>query len=130
MKALSLTQPWASLVVSGKKQIETRSWATSYRGPLVIHAAKGYPPYAQRFAHGISFILPQDLPLGALIGRVELVDIKRTEEVAPLISETERDYGDYSAGRFAWIFEEAEAFANPEPYKGINIFDSVQGGAA
>jgi hypothetical protein len=42
MKALTLTQPWATLVAIGAKTIETRSWATSYRGPLAIHAAAGY----------------------------------------------------------------------------------------
>lgn len=42
MKALTLTQPWATLVAIGAKQIETRGWATDYRGPLAIHAAKGY----------------------------------------------------------------------------------------
>lgn len=41
MKTLTLTQPWASLVALGQKNIETRSWRTSYRGPLAIHAAKG-----------------------------------------------------------------------------------------
>ncbi len=41
MKALSLLQPWATLVVIGVKQIETRSWSTAYRGPLLIHASKG-----------------------------------------------------------------------------------------
>lgn len=42
MKAITLTQPWATLVAIGAKRIETRSWATSYRGPLAIHAAKGF----------------------------------------------------------------------------------------
>lgn len=42
MKALTLTQPYATLVAIGSKHIETRSWATSYRGPLAIHAAAGY----------------------------------------------------------------------------------------
>lgn len=42
IKALTLTQPWATLVAIGAKKIETRSWATSYRGPLLIHAAAGY----------------------------------------------------------------------------------------
>lgn len=41
MKAITLTQPWATLVAIGVKKIETRSWATAYRGPLAIHAAKG-----------------------------------------------------------------------------------------
>lgn len=42
MKVLTLTQPWATLVAIGAKRIETRSWPTSYRGPLAIHAATGY----------------------------------------------------------------------------------------
>lgn len=41
MKAISLTQPFATLVALGQKKIETRSWCTSFRGPLAIHAAKG-----------------------------------------------------------------------------------------
>lgn len=44
MKALTLTQPWATLVAIGAKRIETRSWSTTYRGPLAIHAAKGLGP--------------------------------------------------------------------------------------
>ncbi len=38
MKALTILQPWASLIACGAKKIETRSWATKYRGPLAIHA--------------------------------------------------------------------------------------------
>src|SRR5258708_5270609 len=43
VKALTLWQPWASLIAVGAKTIETRSWSTSYRGPLAIHAAKRKP---------------------------------------------------------------------------------------
>lgn len=50
MKALTLTQPWASLVAIGAKSIETRSWSTPYRGRLVIHAAKNVPSEAVDFA--------------------------------------------------------------------------------
>lgn len=42
MKALTILQPWASLIACGAKKIETRSWATKYRGPIAIHAAKNY----------------------------------------------------------------------------------------
>jgi hypothetical protein len=42
MKAITLYQPWAMLVALGKKQIETRSWKTDYRGPLAIHVAKKF----------------------------------------------------------------------------------------
>lgn len=44
VKALTLTQPYATLVAIGAKKIATRSWSTSYRGPLAIHAAKGLGP--------------------------------------------------------------------------------------
>jgi hypothetical protein len=43
MKALTLSQPFATLVAIGAKRIETRSWSTNYRGPLAIHAAKTIP---------------------------------------------------------------------------------------
>lgn len=49
VRAISLWQPWASLIVTGAKTYETRSWSTSYRGPLVICAAKGgLPKYEER----------------------------------------------------------------------------------
>jgi hypothetical protein len=47
LKTLTLTQPWATLVAIGAKRIETRSWGTSYRGPLAIHAAKTFPGWAK-----------------------------------------------------------------------------------
>jgi activating signal cointegrator 1 len=43
VKALSLWQPWASLIALRVKTVETRSWRTSYRGPLAIHATKRVP---------------------------------------------------------------------------------------
>lgn len=49
MKALTLTQPWATLVATGAKLIETRSWYTAYRGPLAIHAARTIPPNVRKY---------------------------------------------------------------------------------
>lgn len=46
MKALTIQQPWATLIAIGAKHIETRSWSTNYRGPLAIHAGKSMPAYA------------------------------------------------------------------------------------
>lgn len=40
MKAITIRQPWASLLVTGKKHYETRGWSISYTGPIAIHAAK------------------------------------------------------------------------------------------
>jgi hypothetical protein len=40
VKALSIRQPWAHLILHGGKDIENRKWSTKYRGPILIHAAK------------------------------------------------------------------------------------------
>jgi len=53
MKALTLTQPWASLVAIGAKRIETRSWRTNFRGTIAIHAAKGFPSEAKRLCESV-----------------------------------------------------------------------------
>lgn len=47
MKALSIRQPWAWLIVNGYKDIENRSWNTKYRGPVLIHASARKPTKAE-----------------------------------------------------------------------------------
>jgi hypothetical protein len=127
MKTLSLLQPWASLVALGAKQFETRSWATSYRGDLAIHASKS--------KKSIDFIykipgmfdalssIPRDLlPFGKIIAVVRLVTcvkIPTPDQVVcgfymkqnGLIENyqvppggSEKEFGDYTPGRYAWIF--------------------------
>jgi activating signal cointegrator 1 len=49
IKVITLHQPWATLMAIGAKRIETRSWYTSYRGPLGIQAAKAFPKYGREF---------------------------------------------------------------------------------
>lgn len=119
MKALSLTQPYATLVALGAKKIETRSWKTPYRGPLAIHAAKGFPlwakmacqePYFMRFLEGHS------LPLGWVIATCELVDCVRiTADNAP--PEPEFSFGDYTPGRWMWHLANVKQI-KPVPVKG------------
>jgi len=71
MKALTIFQPYAALIVAGIKDIENRSWSTSYRGSLLIHA--GVKAYASK--PGLD--VPADMPVqfGGVIGRVDLVDV-------------------------------------------------------
>ncbi|KKK87600.1 hypothetical protein LCGC14_2751630 [marine sediment metagenome] len=117
MKALTLTQPWASLVALGHKQVETRSWRTQYRGPIAIHAAKGFPSEARRFAELERAIgrIPDRIPRGAVVCIIDLVDCQPTEEVALRISGLERHLGDYAPGRWAWLFDPASLRAFDEP---------------
>jgi activating signal cointegrator 1 len=133
MKTLTLTQPWASLVAMGQKKIETRSWRTNYKGPLLIHAAKGYPKSAQRmmnnpifyeafrFGKAIELWPEPGLPLGAIIATCELIQCVRTSAVElwpDPISETERTFGDYSDGRWAWLLGNIKPLPKPIPAKG------------
>lgn len=84
MMGLSLWQPFASLVAFGAKGIETRSWATGYRGPIAIHATKAFPPDAIAECHREPFTavlkaagirVPADLPRGAVVAVARLTDV-------------------------------------------------------
>lgn len=145
MKVLSLTQPYASLVAIGAKKIETRSWATGYRGPLAIHAAKGLDPVDGR--EGLAYLCQREpfasalgnagltaaaLPLGAIIAIVELVDVVSIIEnwqyeihgfkVIP--EEPERSFGDYTGGRYAWLLRIVQQLRAPIVARGaLGLWD-------
>ena len=83
MKAISIQQPWAWLIVNGYKDIENRSWSTKMRGPVLIHASKKADYSAvqtHRLKDDILAILAQnklsinDLPHGGLVGSASIVD--------------------------------------------------------
>jgi hypothetical protein len=87
MKALSLKQPWAELVVSGRKTIEIRKWNTKYRGEFFVHASLNTNSEACK-KYGLA-----DLPKGCIVGKADLIDVKkyRTKE------EFEKDAGKHFA---------------------------------
>lgn len=74
MKALSIRQPWAWAIVNGHKTIENRTWATTYRGPLLIHASKSLDPHGmERLAkhrRALGYDLPwlDELEFGSRVG--------------------------------------------------------------
>lgn len=120
MKALSLTQPWATAITLGIKTMETRSWCTNYRGPLAIHASKAFPGWAKDFAETEHTLgrLPARLPLGAIVAMADLIDVLWTGEVVHDITAVERLYGDYSPGRCAWKLENVRALTTPVSCRG------------
>lgn len=145
MKAITLTQPWATLVAIGAKQIETRSWATRYRGPLAIHAAAGLGPVGGK--SGLAFQCccepflsalraagikhHNDLPFGAIVATCELVEVYQIPIHQPLtgfyaddssrcwnLTEQERAFGDYTPGRYAWLLANVQRLPEPIPARG------------
>ena len=98
MRCLSVRQPWAELIASGRKSVEVRSWTTSYRGPLLICAGVAW--------HQLGVELHGRLgQRGCAVCLVWLVDIR------PLVdadSDAARlDARDF-AGQFAWVLRSPE----------------------
>lgn len=127
MKALTLWQPWASLVALGHKRVETRCWSTKYRGPLAIHAAAKKPNWLGVSAESESFrreisklkIDERTLPCGVVLCTVGLVSVMQTsEDVVDDLSEQEYIFGNYEEGRYAWFFENLKTFPVPIRAKG------------
>ena len=71
MKALSIKQPFAELILQGKKKIELRKWNTKFRGEFLIHASL-IPNKEAMKEFGFS-----DLPIGCIVGKATLVDVKK-----------------------------------------------------
>lgn len=129
-KVITVRQPWATLLASGKKRIETRSWKTNYRGELYIHASMKDPLFGisdmpdgawhkALILLGLeeSFDRFEKFPAGAIIGKVNLVNCLRIDELtAALIKEQNPDeyaFGDFTPGRYAWVMEDAVLLHDP-----------------
>jgi len=142
MKAITLYEPWASLVALNEKKIETRSWYTSYRGPLAIHAARKIPTWAQRLCREFSKLIGIEEyegswlyylehgvgPFGKIVAtcnlvdcvRIQIINIKSEKTLNPYdLSEKEWAFGDYTRGRYAWILKDVHQLKEPIPCKGM-----------
>lgn len=132
MKAISLWQPWASLVAHELKHFETRHWPTNYRGTLAIHAAKRKADFYElnptiiQSLLNVGYMKLSELPYGCIVCTVNLVDCEPTEEVVKRtwfkeIAATELHFGDYSPGRFAWQLD-TPIFMGDTPARGSQGF--------
>lgn len=130
MKAISLWQPWASLWLSPRKIHETRHWQTRYRGWLLVHAAKrivtdfGHTELERILRDEFGPNWAKELPRGAILGKVRLIDCKRTDHLSHFIGDDWYS-GDFSPGRYAWARAEYEVFEQPIPYRGAQGFFEV-----
>lgn len=108
MKALSIRQPWAELVLRGLKDVENRSWRTHHRGPLLIHASQG----ADEPWYG-DFGIPEDAPRGALVGVVDVIDCMR-QRTSPW----------HSRGSWGFYLAKPRRLPRPVPWKAsLGLFD-------
>ncbi len=102
MKALSLKQPYAELVASGKKKIELRNWNTRFRGEFLIHASKKPDKEAMK---RLGF---ETLPTGVIVGKAALVDVKHYLSKKEHLKDKNMHLADNSWGNYGFILKNAK----------------------
>jgi activating signal cointegrator 1 len=135
MKAITIWQPYATLIMLGLKRYETRHWSTSYRGPLIIHAAKRWDDDREFDCARVANLLRDhlDIPpkltdaqrrllhtanedtLGKALG---IVDLKSCEAMLDGGSEFENGVGSFGEGRFGWECSAPQLFEEPIRHQG------------
>ncbi len=129
--ALSVRQPWAALLVGGRKTVEVRTWPTSVRGPVLIHAGK----IPDKLAEGWQRVDTPELAttaelLGGVIGVADLVECLMYRSAEAFVADVDRHRNapDWFKPPVLYGFR----FANPRPvrflpYKGNTFFFKVEG---
>lgn len=112
MMALSVRQPWAAIIASGRKRYEFRTWRTDYRGPLAIHAAQGHDPTEIDAAIDAGLVDADGVWLGAIVAVALLVDIVPAASVAAQCGPADGCPVD-GGGFWAWELADVRALADP-----------------
>lgn len=157
MRALTIRQPWASLIAVGEKGIETRSFPTTYRGTVLIHASKSATREEREIEQLDVFrtalhgdvdpeqdALDAPLPRGVVVAVATLVGCVPMETLRPFVASiasrramfsgrvagsteefvsctvgrNELRFGDFSDGRYGWLFDNVQALSSPVPADG------------
>ena len=130
MKALSIWQPWASLIAVGAKHYETRGWQPPRKmigQRVAIQAARSLhgfaiadgDPQLTSIVQRVCGCTPRQLPIGVIVATAMVYDVRRAEDLTDnaklglCIDDTERHLGDYTAGRFGWRLTSIRRLTNP-----------------
>ena len=122
MKCLSICQPFAELIVQGKKTIELRKWNTKFRGEFLVHAAKNI--LEEDFKR--MKISPKTVTTGAIIGKVNLVDVKKYDSDKELKADKKKHHSisDNTKNKYGFILENPKKLRVPIEYLGkLNFFE-------
>lgn len=119
MKALTISQPFATLIRDGMKFVENRRWGTKYRGPLAIHAGKGR-----------QYLTAEELaehPTGAVIATAVLVACMPLDSMRRIgrgcrVGRTQFTIGqlldhEHTEGPWCWVLDDVHP-CQPTPWKG------------
>ena len=122
MKCLSICQPFAELIIQNKKTIELRTWNTKIRGEFLVHA-----PIKVRKEAYEKLKIKEKLTTGAIIGKVELWDVKKYESLKEIQIDKKKHHASIKSQekRFGFILKNAKPFRVPIPWKGQLGFFNV-----
>lgn len=111
IRVLSIRQPWAWAISTGRKKVENRSWKSDYRGTVFIHASLRRNRQADaRLKRLFGITAPEDLPAGAVVAvatLVEIVDKKRAKR-----------FGRWFEGPKGFVLADVRPLAKPVPTAG------------
>lgn len=121
MKALSIRQPWADMIMRHGKDIENRIWNTKFRGRFLVHAAKAWGRIEKETYKSLVEDLglrdgelraPEGMDLGCIVGSVELVDVVKSS------------LSQWFMGDYGFVLRDPILFREPVPVKGkLGFFD-------
>lgn len=125
MKALTVLPPWSHAIAHLGKSVENRSWPTTYRGPLLIHAGKSVrcwddPGTAAVFhAAGVPLPLPRAVTFGAMVAVARVADCLRANDAQVYLSGSQAGPPHpWVEGPWCWLLADIRPLAEPVPCRG------------
>ena len=121
MKCLSVCQPFANLIIEGKKTIELRKWITEFRGEFLVHA-----PQKIRIDDCKRLRIKSNMITGAIIGKAKLIDVKKYENKSELKLDSKKHLAPNNVldNKYGFILENPKQLKVPIPYNGkLNFFE-------
>jgi len=122
MKCLSISQPFAFLIMKGKKTIELRKWNTKFRGEFLVHAPlKIRIDVCRRLK-----INEKTLVTGAIVGKVAIYDVKAYDSVSEVQHDSKKHLAskEFWNDKFGFLLKNPSELKIPIPYKGkLGFFD-------
>ena len=121
MKCLSVSQPFADLIISGKKTIELRKWNTNFRGEFLIHA-----PIKIRVEDCKRLKITKKLVTGVIIGKAEIYDVKKYNSSKEIKNDQKFHFAskNFQDKTFGFKIKNAKPLRIPIPWKGqLGFFD-------
>ena len=119
-----MRQPWAYLIVAGYKPVENRTWNTSYRGQLLIHASQAVDPedfpMQREWIREAGIVIPEDLCRGAIVGSVNLSGVvgQQRDNYGTTTGQDGTTASPWFEGPYGFLMTDAVEFAEPIQWRG------------